>query len=155
MITPMVEKIAALISLALTAAAVGVLVYTTVLYKKPLPKNDVEFEKMKEEAKVFAKPITVEMKKFVINLNSKDTKMRFVDMKIFLVPFKAQDKDLLMQRQERLSDIVISTTGSMTSEELNSIAGKLLLEGRLKKRMNESLKGDYIQAIHFSNFVIQ
>jgi flagellar FliL protein len=43
----------------------------------------------------------------------------------------------------------------MKASELNSITGKILLESRIKKRLNSILGAPIIKRIYFSKFIIQ
>ena len=52
-------------------------------------------------------------------------------------------------------DTFLDIAGEMTPEELNSITGKIILEDRIKKRLNKSLGARPVQEMYFQKYVVQ
>src|SRR5690606_2228374 len=73
-----------------TLATMGVFVYTQFLYEKPLPDPAAERAKMHEQAKAQLFPNSYKLDKLIINLPSRSSRLRFVDMQIYLVPFNSE-----------------------------------------------------------------
>lgn len=148
-----------LVLLALASAAgAGVFIFTNVIYEKPLLSDAIEKALLLKDAADKTFIPSIEMKKKIINLAGRRGRLRFLDMKISLVPFKKQQRDAndkVEEKRAEISDIIIDISSRMSPGELNTISGKILLENRLKVKMNEILGKKYIKKILFTRFVIQ
>jgi len=139
-----------------TAATLGVFVYTEVVYKKPLLEDGVEKENMLSETKKMVFPAPYKLKKMTINLKSRGrSRLRFIDVEMHLVPFKDGETDTIDASKPQIRDSIIDIIGHMNPNELNSVSGKLILESRIKKRINSILRKKIIKEILFSHFVVQ
>jgi flagellar FliL protein len=90
-----------------------------------------------------------------INLASEQTRLRFLDVEVHLLPFQEEGLKVLEQHKTKMFDIIIEVAGTLSPDELNSVSGKILLENRLKKKINEYLKNQVVREIFFSTFVVQ
>ena len=149
------QKVSLIVSLLSTAAALGTLLYINVIHKSPKIKNEEELKKMHEEAGKELAQDAFKLDRLIINLNSNKNKLRFLECSAHFIPFKAEQIALLEKSQAVLQDIFIDTASKMEAEELNSIAGKILLEDRLKRGINAKLGEPMIKKILFSSFVVQ
>ncbi|MEC8623527.1 MAG: flagellar basal body-associated FliL family protein, partial [Bdellovibrionota bacterium] len=52
-------------------------------------------------------------------------------------------------------DTFLDIAGEMSPEELNSLTGKLLLESRIKNRLNKDMGSKIVQELYFTKFVVQ
>lgn len=153
-----VQKIIIAVSLVFSLATTGVFVYTQVIFKKPAPDDAKEFEKMKEEEK---KPTTVvegyKLKRMMINLESETgkEKIRLLNLEALIMPFKEDGATVLEDNQAIVYDVFNTVASKMDVNELNSISGKILLENRLRKTINERLHEEVVREILFQHFVIQ
>ena len=138
-----------------TAATMGVFVYTQFLYERPLPNPAEERAKMHEEAKAKLFPNSYKLDKLIINLPSKSSRLRFVDMQIYLVPFQSEATEAFDKKKAAIQDFIIATVSSMEAEELGSVSGKILLENRIKKGVNSFYPKPLVKSIQFTDFVIQ
>ena len=136
-------------------AALGVFVYTQILYEKPLPDNQLQTEKLIKDSKNINFPDAYKLDKLTINLESDSSRLRFLDVQVFLVPFESSQTSLFEEHKAVIQDLVIDVTDSMTPSELNSVSGKILLESKIKKAINGNLGGKIVKKIYFSRFVIQ
>jgi flagellar FliL protein len=149
------QLIIALCTLA-SMAALGVFVYTTMLYEKPRLNDDLEKSSMMAETKKLVFPAPFKLKKMTINLKSKRRgRLRFIDVEIHLVPFKDGESDKIENKKPMIRDSIIDIIGHMNPSELNSVSGKLILESRIKKRTNEIIGKKIIKGVLFSHFVVQ
>jgi flagellar FliL protein len=143
------------VSTLMTLAVLGTFVYTEIIYERPLPDGDDEKEKLLTNAKSGTETGHYKLEKMIINLNSAGSRLRFLDVEMHLVPFKEKYNDIFDQSKAFVSDSIIDIASNMKPEELNSIAGKILLEDRIKKRLNQYYEKKYVKGIFFSRFVVQ
>ena len=102
---------------------------------------------------VFAE--SFKLKNIVVNLPHPTTKLRFLDMILHLVPFESKYVETLEKYKPQISDIVISVSSKMTPDDLNTATGKILLESRIKTKINDLLGKAVVKEILFSKFIIQ
>ena len=93
--------------------------------------------------------------KMTINLYSRQTRLRFLDLQMGLEVFKEDDKELVKLHKSFVADSLIDIAGNMQPAELNSVTGRILLETRIKNRINDKLGRKAVKKIYFSKFVIQ
>lgn len=135
--------------------ALGIFVYTEILYQKPKILDHVEKQKMMAEGKKQVFPSPFKLKKIIVNLPSRNKRLRFLDVEVHLVPFKPEYHEMLESTLPPIRDAIIDIAGKMEPEELNSVSGKILLENRIKKRINQILHKKVVKDIYFSRFVVQ
>lgn len=138
-----------------SAATVGVFVYTEYLYERPLPDPAAEREKMHAQAKEQLFPNSYKLDKLTINLPSRSSRLRFLDMQAYLVPFNSEATEAFDKNKAAIQDIVISITSAMDAEELGTVSGKILLEARIKKQVNAIFPKPFVKTVQFTDFVIQ
>lgn len=151
----LVDNIILILSLLTTAACVGVFAYTEMVYKKPLPNADAELHNLISDNKKKAFPAPFKLDSLIINLNSRKTRLRFLNVETQLVPFDHNSDDQLEAHRSMINDSIIDVAGRMTAEELNSIAGKILLEERIKKSVNSLIGKQLVKGVLFTKFVVQ
>ena len=95
------------------------------------------------------------IKKLIINLPSRTTRLRFLNLTAHLVPHKEHAMEALERQQAPIKDLIIRVASTIEPDELNSISGRIILENRLKKGINALIGREAIREIYFSNFVIQ
>ena len=52
-------------------------------------------------------------------------------------------------------DSFLDIAGEMKPDELNSLTGKILLENRIKQRLNQAAGKKIVQELYFTKFVVQ
>ncbi len=121
-----------------------------------------ESEKLKEESLKKNQLHTVPMKKIVVNLESKGTRLRYLDVEMNIVTFNEEEKEIIKTYEYLLKDSIIDIASFLTPEDLDSITGKMIFEKRLKDKINEKIRqinntitAPVIKQIYFSGFVIQ
>ncbi len=138
-----------------TLATAGVFVYTQFLYEKPLPNPEEERLKMVEQAKAKLFPNSYKLDKLTINLPSRSSRLRFLDMQAYLIPFKSEATESFDKHKAKIQDIVIEIASAMEPNELGTISGKILLESRMKNRINALYPKPLVKSVQFTDFIIQ
>ncbi len=139
----------------MTAACVGVFVFTEMLYQRPLPNEEIEKASLLTDSKEKVFPAPFKLDKLIINLKSRKTRLRFLNLQVYIVPFHNKYDDLFEKSRAIINDSIIDITSRMAADELNSISGKILLEDRLKKAINRITKKQTVKGLLFTKFVVQ
>lgn len=152
---PSIDKIIlGLNGIAVTAAAVLV-VFSHTMLKKPGTERGKEFGNMIEGSISELEKAPVVLDEIVVNLYSREARLRFLDTQMNLVIFEEKDREMALILKPFVFDTLIDVAGNMLPKELNSITGRILLETRVKNRVNELVKRPVIKKILFSKFIIQ
>ena len=125
------------------------------LYQKPLPSDEIEKQNLIEDSKVSVAPDIYKVEKLIINLNSASRRLRFLELEAHLVPFKSNSLDIFEAKKFYVKDAIIDIASNMAPEELNTVAGKVILEERIRKRLNDFFGKSLVKEIYFSIFVVQ
>jgi flagellar FliL protein len=152
---PALDKILMGLNLATLFGGLALFIYTNVVYKKPLPDESTELSELEKSAKLQTEVGPFKLDKMTINLASEQSRLRFLDVEVHLLPFKEEGLKTLEEHKTKLFDIIIEVAGTLSPDELNSVSGKILLENRLKKKINEYLRNQVVREIFFSTFVVQ
>ena len=149
------NKIVLFIAIFASVAALGVFVYTEFVYQRPLPVEEEELARLQKETIQKNVPFMYKLDKITINIPSPTTRLRFVNLGIHLVLFKDEYKEDIDENKPLVYDIIIDVASKMKPDQLNSIDGKLLLEDRIKRAINDRLDKVIIKKILFSHYVVQ
>jgi flagellar FliL protein len=152
----MVQKILIIVNLVIALAGVGIVYYSHNIIK-PEPTNQAaEAEAIKDQAIASTQLRPVPIKKFVVNLHSRSSRLRYLDIEMNILTFHEDQVNVIKSSEHILKDVVIEIASRLEPEELDSVTGKILLENKIKKVMNTKL-GDpaVIKQIYFSTFVVQ
>ncbi len=141
--------------LASTLAAASVFIYTQYFYERPLPNPAVEREKMLAQAKEQLFPNSYKIDKLTINLPSRSSRLRFLDMQAYLVPFNSEATEKFDQHKAAIQDAIIDVAANMEADELSTVSGKILFENRIKNRVNAIFATPLVKKVQFTDFVIQ
>lgn len=150
-----INLIAAIISFLATSLAVGIIIYTEVIYQHPLPDNEQEFKELKKDRTSVNTAEGLKLDRLTINIRSPRTRLRYLDITLNLIPFRIDQIGILEDKKPIINDTIIDIAGQMSPNNLNSVAGKILLEERIKTRINKRLHQKIIKEIYFSHFVVQ
>jgi len=151
----MIDMILLGTSLLATLAALGVMIYTVILFERPLPNSEAERQELLSGGKIFRPIDSFKMKRIIINLPSMTGRLRFLEVKAVLVPFKSDQMAKIESNKHIVRDSFIDVAGDMSPEELNSITGKIILEDRIKKSLAQALGVSLLQEMYFTKFVVQ
>lgn len=156
----MLQKILIILNLVVALGGVGAIYYSHFLLK-PAPTDQVaETEAMKTSAVEESSVAPVPLKKFVINLYSKTTRLRYLDLEMNILPFSADQVELIKANEYLFKDVLIDIGSKLEPEELDSVTGKILLENKIKKQVNAEFRErgsdqPVVKQIFFSSFVVQ
>ena len=148
-------KIALFLSLIASLITMLLFIYTQVIYEPPLPDDTVETEKLKKETSHEIVTKSFKLDKMIINLPSRKTRLRFLAITTHLMPFRDSQMSVIEKKQTQIKDLIIKHASGFSPNELNTISGKIILEGRLKKAINTLFPKKTVKDIHFSRFVVQ
>ncbi len=149
------QKILIIVNLAVVLMGAG-LVYYSHFMIKPEPTNQAaEEDNLKKEASEKSRLEPVAIKKFVVNLHSGSSRLRFLDLEMNVLTFHADQKEMVKTFEHVFKDVVIQVASQMSPSELDSMTGKLTFESRVKKAVNEKLGQSVVKQIYFSSFVVQ
>lgn len=152
----MLQKILIIVNLVVVLAAAGIVYYSHNMIK-PEPTNQAaEVEALKSEAQGMTQIQPVAIKKFVVNLHSKSSRLRYLDIEMNVLPFREDQKDIIKANEHIFKDVVIEIAAQYSPEDLDSLTGKILLEKKIKDRVNARLgEVPVVKQIYFSGYVVQ
>lgn len=149
------QKILIIVNLVVVVLGAG-LVYYSHFMIKPEPTNQVAEEAaLKKEAAEKSRLEPVPIKKFVVNLHSGSSRLRYLDLEMNVLTFHADQKELVKNSEHIFKDVVIQVAAQMEASDLDSMTGKLTFESRVKKMVNEKFGTPVVKQIYFSTFVVQ
>ena len=151
----LVDRILLALSLLSSLFFLGFVVYRGFIYQKPLPDDLSEFKKMQAESRKMIFAESFKLPPLTVILPSRTKKLRFLDLVMYLVPFEGPSVETLERYKPQISDIVIDVASNMEPSELNTSTGKILLENRIKTKVNNLVGNSVVKEILFSKFVIQ
>jgi len=150
------EKSAAIFATLVSFITASIFVYTVMIYKKPLMDDKTAVGELKEKVSAVRIPVNYSIDKLVVNLRSYyGQRLRFLDLSLHIIPFDPAQLGIIETNIALIHDSIIDVSGHMQPDELNSVAGKILFESRVKKTVNERLGEPIIKEILFSKFVVQ
>jgi flagellar protein FliL len=136
-------------------ATLGVFVYTNVIYERPKPENSEAFKEFQREMFERNNLTTFQLDKIVTNLEGQDRRLRFVELTAHLEPIRLKYLDLFQNYRPIIFDTIISNVSKMNPDELNSLTGRIILEERIKKGLQEHFGYPVVKKVFFSGFVVQ
>lgn len=96
----------------------------------------------------------VNIDEFVVNIISSDVP-HYVKASLTVELNNSEVQPEVEQRMPQVRDAVLLLIGNKTYEELQDLQGKQQLKAELKSKLNSFLHRGQIQAIYFTNFVVQ
>lgn len=152
---PGLDKIILGINGLIVLAATALVVYSHTILSPPPTDETKEFSGLVKDSMLeFQKP-QVEFPEMVINLYSREIRLRFLNVKMTIETFEESQNQMLENAKPMVQDAIIDTASNMTPQELNSVTGRILLEARVKKMVNSNLPKPAIKKIYFSKFIVQ
>ncbi len=152
----MLQKILIIVNLAVVLAGAGLVFYSHNVIKPEATNQAAETQKLKDDAIAQTQVQAVPIKKFVVNLHSRNTRLRYLDIEMNVLTFTEEQKEIVKASEYIFKDVVVEIASHLEPDELDSVTGKILLENKIKKRVNEKLgEPPVIKQIYFSGFVVQ
>ncbi|MBD67037.1 MAG: hypothetical protein CME62_17680 [Halobacteriovoraceae bacterium] len=152
---PTLDKILLLINGAIVAAATALVIYSHMGIKAPPINEGAEFGSAIESSMDEFQKVPLSMEEIVVNLYSREARLRFLDTKMDIELFKESDRDFVTSLKPIINDALIDIAGNMKPSEVNSVTGRILLETRIKERVNKHARRPVIKKIYFSKFIVQ
>lgn len=148
-------KILMLANLVFVLLAAGVVIYSHTMIK-PAPTDQVlEKEKLQKDAIQGAQLQPVPIKRFVVNLHSRATRLRYLDLEMNVLTFSEEQKQIIRSNEHIFKDAVVEIASRLSPEDLDTVTGKILLENKIKTRVNQKFGQPVVRQIYFSGFVVQ
>jgi len=152
---PSIDKIILGLNGIVMAGAAALVFMSHSVIKAPPTDRNREFGDMIEKSMIEYEKPPVALGEIIVNLYSREARLRFLNTKLNLVLFEEQDRELALSMKTHIFDTLIDIAGNMKPKEVNSITGRILLESRVKNKVNELAKRPVIKKILFSKFIIQ
>lgn len=151
----LIDLILVSLSTLVALGSLGIFIYTTLIYERPLPDDTQEKLALIQSGRAQSFPESYRLEKITINLPGTTTRLRFLDVEIHLIPFFPAQTRLFEEHQALIIDTIITVAGGMSPDELNTALGRLLLEKRIIDQVHEKVGQKIIQDIFYSRFVVQ
>lgn len=152
---PKLDKILAGLNVAVIGLSVALVYYAhNVISPPPTDKGGELGDMIERQMSELQKPPVV-LEEIVVNLYSREARLRFLDTQMNIELYEEKDRETVLILKPHIYDTLIDVAGNMTPNELNSVTGKILLETRVKNRVNDMVPSPVIRKILFSKFIIQ
>lgn len=142
----------------LLLAALGMFVYTKLLFHRPVIAEETEIQKKQEELKKPAEPTDrpiIVFEQMIVNIAMTSGKAHYITI-AFAVECKDDEIAATVKAKKALFiDQLIALVGKRQLTELNTIQGKLLLKTELMRKFDAIVNPGGITNIYFSNFILQ
>ena len=152
---PSIDKILLGINGLVVAAAVALVYYSNNIISPPLTDQNGVFTSMVQDSMSDFKKQPVVFKEMVVNLYSRQRRLRFLNLTMNIEVYDEGQEKVVSFYKPVVIDSLIDIAGNMKPEDLNSVTGKMLLESRVKKKVNDFIKKSVIKKIYFSKFIVQ
>ena len=149
------QKILLIANLVIVLAGTGVVFYSHFMIKPEPTDQDQQTLDLVENAQKSTEVKAIPIKKFVVNLHSRQTRLRYLDIEMNVLPFYESQSEIIKQNEHLFKDSVIEISSRLSPDDLNTLSGKILLESRIKKQVNTKLGQPVVKQIYFSGFVVQ
>lgn len=149
-------KVLVIINLVVVLAGAGLVFYSHNIIKPEATNQAAEAEALKNEALETTQMKPVPIKKFVVNLHSRSSRLRYLDLEMNVLTFSEEQKEIVKANEHVFKDVVIEIASHLEPDDLDSVTGKILLENKIKKAVNAKLgEQPVVKQIYFSGFVVQ
>lgn len=148
-------KILMLANLVFVLLAAGVVIYSHTMIKPAPTDQALETEKLQKDAVEGAQLQPVPIKRFVVNLHSRATRLRYLDLEMNVLTFSEAQKEIIRTNEHVFKDAVVEIGSRLSPEDLDTVTGKILLENKIKTRVNQKFGQPVVRQIYFSGFVVQ
>ena len=142
----------------LMLAALGVMAYTKLLYKKPTIEEPAELEKKQEELKkapeASERPL-ISFDQFSVNIAMTSGKQHYATLAFAVEARDDEAAAIVKAKKDIVTDKVIAALAKRQMTELSTIQGRLLLKSELIRAFNEMTSPGAVTDMYFSAFVLQ
>lgn len=148
-------KILMIANLVFVLLGAGVVFYSHNMLKPAPTDQALEREKLQKDALQGAQLQPVPIKRFVVNLHSRATRLRYLDLEMNVLTFSEEQKEIVRSNEHIFKDAVVEIASKLSPEDLDTVTGKILLENKIKTRVNHKFGQPVVRQIYFSGFVVQ
>lgn len=148
-------KVLIIINLVVVLAGAGLVFYSHNVLQPAPTDQAAEALALKDQAIAQSRLQPVPIKKFVVNLHSRGSRLRYLDLEMNILTFHEDQKEIVKSNEHLFKDTVIEITSHLEPDDLDTVTGKILLENRIKKQVNAKLGQPVVKQIFFSGFVVQ
>lgn len=152
---PALDKIILGINGLVVLAAAGLVIFAHTSIKPLSTNQGLEFGNMIEGTINEHQKAPVTLDEIVVNLYSREARLRFLNTQMNIVLVQERDRTYVDSLKYIINDALIDIAGNMKPDELNSVTGRILLENRIKDRVNQYARRTVIKKIFFSKFIVQ
>mgnify|MGYP000224038940 CR=1 FL=1 len=152
---PGLDKIILALNAIVIGGACALVVYSHTMIKKPLADGSLEFGNLIEGTVNEMQKPPVTLDEIIVNLYSKERRLRYLNTQMNIDLFYERDREDVSSLKAQIFDAIIDIAGNMKPSELNSVTGRILLESRIKTRVNQTAKKSLVKKIYFSKFIVQ
>ena len=146
----MIKKILSALGFAVGLALLAVILTVYVIH--PLILNR-EADPGKEKKKEEEKPLH-DFETLIVNLGGAKG-MSFLRLKFSLQTSSESVSEEIRKKKAELVDLLINILSQKTPQEIDTIGGKEKLKNEIIEKMNQKLTKGKVEAIYFTEFVIQ
>lgn len=145
------------LTLLITGGTLAVFVYTEMIYQRPPVSDSAEMKEMMNDIAKAEAQEAIPLGKITLNIRADrpSARLRYLDVEASLIPFNAAATSRINDNKKLIIDGFIDVASRMSPEELSSISGRILLESRLKRRIEEITGPQTIKEVLFTSFIIQ
>jgi flagellar FliL protein len=149
------DKIILGLSAVVTLGSAALVFYSHTQIKPPATDQAAEAQALLDKAQHdnMIKPFL--LKQLVVNIPGRGQRLRYLEAEIGVLPFEESSHEIFKNNVHLFQNALVLIAADMDPDELMSVTGKLLLESRIKKKVNEELGKPLIKRIYFSKFTIQ
>jgi flagellar FliL protein len=125
------------------------------LLKKEPVARDLEIMDLKSQARALNQRPMVKIDRIIVNLTSRKTRLRFVEIEPHIQGFNEDDERIIRSNKHLVHDTIIDLASNLSPKELNSLTGRILLESKIREEINNKIGRKVIKKIFFSKFIVQ
>jgi flagellar FliL protein len=149
------DMILGCLSIFISLASAGLIYYSNYLLKPEDFSEEKELSYLISEAKNINNTKVYTIKPLTINLYSRTTRLRYIDLAISILPFADRQTERIKKHETTIIDTIIKEVSRKSPTELNSISGRIILESKLKSEINKISDQKVAKELFFTKFVIQ
>jgi flagellar basal body-associated protein FliL len=152
---PLFDKIILFFNFLVVLGSAGLVYYSHNILAPPPITNESENKKFLRDIQSLEAISTINMPKLTINLYSRTTRLRYLDVLASVEPYDEFQAEQIKKNQSLIMNEIIEVASFMTPKELGSVSGKIILAERIKKRINSNFREKLVKKIFFPKYVIQ
>ncbi len=155
---PDTQTLLVLVNSLLVLTALGAMVYTKLIYKRPVVVEETEMKAAAEAVKKPSPPLehaTIAFDQVIVNIAMTSGKAHYATVAFAVECRDAEVANIVKVKKAIFTDRLIAALGHRQLTELNTIQGKLMLKTELMREFNALAPVGGITDMFFSNFILQ